>query len=80
MKPKGKKRIIGYMKRIYLDNASTTRISKTAIDAMTPYFQTLWANPSGVHSSSAAARAGYEDSRKKIAGIIGCGDDEIIFT
>jgi cysteine desulfurase len=80
MKPKGKKRIIGYMKRIYLDNASTTRISKTAIDAMTPYFQTLWANPSGVHSSSAAARAGYEDSRKKVAGIIGCGDDEIIFT
>ena len=80
MKAENKTCIIGYMKRIYLDNASTTRVSKTALDAVTPYFTTLWANPSGAHSSSYQVRREYESSRKKAADILGCESGEIIFT
>ena len=40
---------------ISLDNAATTKMSRTAIDAMTPYFDTVYGNPSSLHSAGQAA-------------------------
>ena len=68
------------MKRIYLDNAATSRVSQTALDAMTPYFTELWANPSGKYSSSTEVKKLLELSHKTVADALGCGRDEIIFT
>ena len=64
-------------KRIYLDNAATTKMSKTAIDAMTPYFDTVYGNPSSLHSAAAEALA---DARERIARCIGADAREITFT
>ena len=36
--------------QVYVDNAATTKMSKIAIDAMVPYFDKIYANPSSLHS------------------------------
>ena len=67
-------------KRIYLDNAATTKMSKTAIDAMTPYFDTVYGNPSSLHSAGQEAAEALADARERIARCIGADAREITFT
>ena len=43
------------MTTIYVDNAATTKTSRTAIDAMLPYFDKIYGNPSSLHSVGQAA-------------------------
>ena len=66
--------------RIYLDNAATTKMSKTAINAMLPYMDTVYGNPSSLHSAGQAAAAALEDARDRIAKCLGCSAKEITFT
>ena len=42
--------------QIYLDNAATTRMSRTAIDAMLPYWDQIYGNPSSLHSAGQLAK------------------------
>ncbi len=66
--------------QVYADNAATTRMSQTAIAAMTPYFETVYGNPSSLHSVGQAAKEALEAAREKVARCIGCEPREIIFT
>lgn len=68
------------MKHIYADNAATTKMSRHAIEAMLPYFDTVYGNPSSLHSIGQEAAAALVGAREKIAGAIGCNPNEIIFT
>ena len=65
---------------IYLDNAATTKMSKAAIEAMLPYMDTLYGNPSSLHSAGQAAAEALTDARRRIADCIGASPKEITFT
>lgn len=65
---------------IYLDYASTTPLSKQAFDAMLPYLQNNFGNPSSVHKLGQVAQAGLDNARASVARILECDHREIIFT
>ena len=66
--------------RIYADNAATTRVSKTALDAMLPYFTEVYGNPSSLHSFGQEAKEALENARERIAAHLGCQPREVYFT
>ena len=66
--------------RVYADNAATTRVSKTALEAMLPYFTETYGNPSSLHSFGQEAKEALENARERIAGHLGCQAREIYFT
>ena len=65
---------------VYADNAATTRTGRVAIDAMLPYFDTCYANPSSLHADGQAAAQALRDARARVAARLGCDAREIIFT
>lgn len=67
-------------KAIYLDNAATTKMSRTAIDAMLPYMDSIYGNPSSLHSVGQAANEALVNARERIAKSLGCEAREITFT
>jgi len=68
------------MNRIYLDNASTTKIDDEVFDAMLPYLKNNYGNASSIHSFGKSAKVILEDARDTIAGFIGANSKEIVFT
>lgn len=66
--------------RIYLDNAATTKMSKRAVEAMLPYMDTVYGNPSSLHSAGQAAAEALVNARERIAVCLGCSAKEITFT
>ena len=66
--------------RVYADNAATTRVSKTALEAMLPYFTETYGNPSSLHSFGQEAKEALENARERIASHLGCQAREIYFT
>ena len=66
--------------RVYADNAATTKMSRVAIDAMVPYLQSVYGNPSSLHSLGQEAKEALENARERIANCLGCEPREIIFT
>lgn len=67
-------------KLIYLDNAAATPLDARVLKAMQPYFSSIAANPSSLHSAGQAANKAVIQSRKSIAELINGHSDEIIFT
>ncbi len=65
---------------IYLDYNATTPLCDEAREAMLPYLQRDFGNPSSVHAAGRVARAAIDDARDKIAGLIHAKPHEIIFT
>ncbi len=65
---------------IYLDNAATTRVSDAALDAMLPYFQEQYGNPSSLYAFGQEAKEALERARETVAGVLNCEPREIIFT
>ena len=65
---------------VYADNAATTKMSQTAIDAMVPYFTNIYGNPSSLHSVGQEAKEALEDARARVAKCLGCEPREIYFT
>lgn len=65
---------------IYADNAATTAMSKKAIDAMLPYFDKIYGNPSSLYEIGQQAKSALEDARERVAEILGCSSREIYFT
>ena len=66
--------------RVYADNAATTRVSQTALDAMMPYFTEVYGNPSSLHTFGQEAKEALENARERIAAHLGCQPREIYFT
>ncbi len=65
---------------IYADNAATTRTSDTARQAMEAAMDQHFANPSSLHTAGQLAKEALEDARARIAALIHCKPNEIIFT
>ena len=65
---------------VYADNAATTKMSATAVSAMTSYFDTVYANPSSLHSAGQEAKEALENARARLAAILGCEPREVYFT
>lgn len=65
---------------IYVDNAATTKLSKTALDAMMPYLTENYGNPSSLHTIGQTAAEALQKSRETVAECLGCSPKEIYFT
>jgi len=65
---------------IYLDNAATTRVAPEVFEAMTPFLQDDFGNPSSIYSLAGRSATAIESARASVAGYIGARPDEIIFT
>ena len=68
------------MTTIYVDNAATTKTSRTAIEAMLPYMDKIYGNPSSLHSVGQAAADALRKAREEAAEVLGCEPKEITFT
>ena len=68
------------MTTIYVDNAATTKTSRTAIEAMLPYMNKIYGNPSSLHSVGQAAADALRKAREEAAEVLGCEPNEITFT
>ena len=66
--------------RIYADNAATTRMSRSVIDAMLPYMERIYGNPSSIYTEGQQAAEALHDARERIASRLGCTAKEITFT
>lgn len=66
--------------KIYADNAATTKMSKQAIDAMIPYMEEIYGNPSSLYEIGQRAKEALEDARERVARVLNCQPREIIFT
>lgn len=65
---------------IYLDNSATTPVDERVVEAMLPYFNINYGNPGSMHSKGLEGQRALEESREKIAKILNCSPEEILFT
>lgn len=65
---------------IYADNAATTKMSRKSIDAMMPYMETVFGNPSSLHTAGQEAAEALYSARAVMSKYLGCEPSEIIFT
>ena len=68
------------VKRIYVDNAATTPVSKEVLDAIMPCLTEVWGNPSSLHEDGQRAKELLDGARATIAEAIGCEPGELYFT
>ncbi len=68
------------IKYIYADNAATTKMSRTAIDAMLPYMEEVYGNPSSLYTIGQKAKEALEEAREEVAGLLNASPKEIYFT
>ena len=66
--------------QVYADNAATTKLSSLALQAMLPYFENTYGNPSSLHTMGQEAKEALEAARAKVAACLGCDAREILFT
>ena len=65
---------------VYADNAATTAVSPKVVEAMLPYFTEVYGNPSSLYSVGQKAKEVLEESRERVAKILGAKPREIYFT
>jgi len=68
------------MKRVYMDHASATPVRKPVVEAMLPYFDQHFGNPSAVYDMGSKIKQVMEEQRAKVARLIGAKAEQIIFT
>ena len=68
------------MAHIYLDYNATTPIDPQVAQAMLPYLHGQFGNPSSTHSFGRAARQGVEQARAQVASLLGCNQQDLVFT
>ena len=66
--------------QVYADNAATTKVSRTAVDAMLPYFDEIYGNPSSIHAMGEKAGEALEAARQTVAKALNAAPEEIYFT
>lgn len=67
-------------RRVYLDNNATTAVSAAVHDAMRPYLDEVFGNPSSIHGTGRDARTAIDVARRQVAGLIGARPRRIVFT
>lgn len=67
-------------KRIYADNAATTKVAPEVVAEMMPYFTEGYGNPSSIYAEGRAAKAAVDKAREQVAAAIGAESGEIYFT
>ena len=65
---------------VYLDHNATTPVLPEVVDAMLPYLREHFGNPSSGHAYGRLAHEAVERARRQVAALIGCDQDEVIFT
>lgn len=65
---------------IYLDNSATTPVRREVIDAMLPFLESDFGNPSSIHSHGVKAAAGVKLARKRVAALLNCSPQEVYFS
>jgi len=65
---------------IYFDYAATTPVDNRVLNAMIPYFRESYGNPSSIHRYGQKAETAVDDAREKVADVLHCRPEEIIFT
>jgi cysteine desulfurase len=65
---------------IYLDYNATTPLDPTVREAMLPFLDEIWGNPSSVHQAGRRARAALDDARDRAATVLHCRPSELTFT
>jgi len=73
-------KIMGDLRRIYLDHSATTPVDPRVVEAMLPFLTEKFGNPSSVHFFGQEARAAVDRARRDVAALIGARANEIIFT
>ncbi len=68
------------MNRLYFDNAATTALDSQVLDAMLPYLQSKFGNPSSIYSYGRETRLAIENARKSVARLLNAHPAEIFFT
>jgi cysteine desulfurase len=68
------------MDPVYLDHAATTPVRPEVLEAMLPFFNVAWGNPSSSHRFGRAARAGLEQGKRQVAEALGAEPNQVIFT
>ena len=68
------------MNVIYVDNNATTMVAPEVLDAMMPYFNNYYGNPSSMHTFGGEVAGEIEKARRNVANLIGAQPDEIVFT
>ncbi|MDR1530787.1 MAG: cysteine desulfurase NifS [Clostridiales bacterium] len=68
------------MSEIYFDNAATTRVRPEVAEAMRPYLDEMYGNPSSIHKRGREAKSAVETAREQVAALIGADPKEIYFT
>lgn len=66
--------------QVYADNAATTKLSKTALDAMMPYLTDTYGNASSLYRIGQEAHHGVQAARETIANVLNADSSEIYFT
>ncbi len=64
----------------YFDNAATTAMKQSALDAMIPLLTQTYGNPSGAHKMARDANRVLDDAREMLSNVIGCKPGDIVFT
>lgn len=67
-------------RNIYLDNAATTKVDPRVLEAMLPYWQEAYGNPSSIYRLGAKSHAAIEEARAKVAAVFNAQPKEIFFT
>jgi len=67
-------------KKLYLDNAATTKTRPEVVEAMLPYFTELFGNPSSIYEYATQNKKTIDDARTSTAKVIGADTSEIYFT
>ncbi len=67
-------------KKVYLDYAATTPLDPRVMEAMSPYFNHFFGNPSSAHTFGQQAEAALEKSRETVADCLNCHPEEVVFT
>jgi len=65
---------------IYLDYNATSPLCPAALEAMEPFLQRHYGNPSSVHAAGREARAGVDDARDRLAALLGAKPHELVFS
>ncbi len=65
---------------IYLDYNASTPIDPSVAEAMRPFLDAAFGDPSSGHWASAPAKAGLDRARSQVAALLGASPDEIVFT
>ena len=64
---------------IYLDNAATTKVADSVVDAMLPYFKEYYGNASSIYQLGAKSKEALDESREYIAGTLGAKTERDLF-